>query len=95
MRAVGMDNHQLTRMIAAEAFTYALFGLIAGCTAGLLISRMLYTRLITPYFGIAWHIPGMTLIFFILGVFAAAAIAVHAPAKRIRSMEITEAINEL
>lgn len=95
MRAVGMDNRQLTRMIAAEAFTYALFGLITGCTAGLLLSRMLYLRLITPYFGLAWHIPGMTLIFLILAVLTAAAIAVYSPAKRIRSMEITETINEL
>jgi len=95
MRAVGMDDHQLTRMIAVEAFTYAFFGLIAGCAAGLLISRMLYQRLITPYFGTSWNIPGMTLIFLVLAVFIAAAIAVYAPAKRIRSMAITETINEL
>lgn len=95
MRAVGMDDHQLTRMIAVEAFTYAFFGLIAGCAAGLLISRMLYQRLITPYFGTSWNIPGMTLIFLILAVFIAAVIAVYAPAKRIRSMAITETINEL
>lgn len=28
MRAVGMDGSQLTRMVAAEAFTYAVSGLI-------------------------------------------------------------------
>ena len=63
--------------------------------AGLLLSRMLYARLITRYFGMTWHLPGMTLCLIILFVFAAAALAVHAPAKRIRNMAITETINEL
>lgn len=31
MRAVGMDGRQLTRMIAAEAATYALTGCLLGC----------------------------------------------------------------
>ena len=34
MRAIGMDGSQLTRMVAAEAFTYAVSGLIVGCIAG-------------------------------------------------------------
>ena len=95
MRAIGMDGSQFTRMVAAEAFTYAASGLIVGCIAGLLLSRMLYARLITRYFGMTWHLPGMTLCLIILFVFAAAALAVHAPAKRIRNMAITETINEL
>ena len=75
MRAIGMDGSQLTRMVAAEAFTYAVSGLIVGCIAGLLLSRMLYARLITRYFGMTWHLPGMTLCLIILFVFAAAALA--------------------
>ncbi len=35
MRAVGMSGSQLTRMIAAEAFTYAASGLIAGLGIGI------------------------------------------------------------
>lgn len=31
MRAVGMDGHQLSKMILAEAFTYAFWGCIIGC----------------------------------------------------------------
>ena len=30
MRAVGMDEHQITKMILAEAFTYAFLGLYCG-----------------------------------------------------------------
>ena len=46
MRAVGMDNRQLKRMISAEAYTYAISGLIVGCGIGLPLSRFLYNRLI-------------------------------------------------
>ena len=34
MRAVGMGGRQLTRMIAAEAATYAFTGCIVGCASG-------------------------------------------------------------
>ena len=44
MRAVGMDNRQLKRMISAEAYTYAISGLIVGCGIGLPLSRFLYNR---------------------------------------------------
>ena len=57
MRAVGMDNRQLKRMISAEAYTYAISGLIVGCGIGLPLSRFLYNRLITHYFGIEWRFP--------------------------------------
>ena len=45
MRAVGMDNRQLKRMISAEAYTYAISGLIVGCGIGLPLNRFLYNRL--------------------------------------------------
>lgn len=95
MRAVGMDRKQLTRMIAAEAFTYTASGLIVGCSTGIPLSWFLHTRLLTRYFGTPWTLPitliGITVVF---GIVSAAA-AVYVPAKRICSMEITEAVNEL
>lgn len=94
MRAVGMDRKQLTRMIAAEAFTYTASGLIVGCSTGIPLSWFLHTRLLTRYFGTPWTLPitliGITVVF---GIVSAAA-AVYVPAKRICSMEITEAVNE-
>lgn len=95
MRAVGMDGRQLTRMIFAEAFTYAISGLAAGCVIGLPLHYLLYTRLITRYFGKIWHLPAVMLCVIIVFVAACASIAVYAPAKRIRNMAITETINEL
>ena len=95
MRAVGMDGRQLTRMICAEALTYAVFGLVIGCGAGLLLSRFLHLSLITRYFGIAWSLPLPLLCIIVLYEVFAVFIAVYTPAKRIRNMAITETINEL
>ena len=82
-------------MIAAEAFTYSISGLVVGCGIGIALSRLLYTGLITRYFGTAWHLPVGLLAIIVVFSFAAAVIAVYAPAKRIRNMPITAAINEL
>ncbi len=95
MRAVGMDERQLTRMIMAEAFTYAVSGLAAGFGIGIFLSRFLYTGLITRHFGVAWHFPAVQSGIVVIFVAASAAIAVCAPAKRICGMAITETINEL
>lgn len=96
MRAVGMGEHQLTKMIAAEAFTYALSGCIVGCVAGLLLSKLLYDNLITSHFNYAtWSIPVVPILIIFLFVFGAAIAAVYVPSKRIRNMAITDTINEL
>lgn len=96
MRAVGMDGGQLTKMIAAEAASYALIGCLLGCGLGLPLNRLLYTKLITehfPYF--SWTLPCASLLIILLFVLAATAAAVYAPAKRMREMAVTETINEL
>lgn len=95
MRAVGMDGSQLTRMIIAEALTYAISGLAAGCGIGLVLSRSLHIMLLTRYFGIAWSLPVPFLCIIIVFDFAAAFLAVYAPSRRIRDMAITDTINEL
>ncbi|MDO5344545.1 MAG: FtsX-like permease family protein [Lachnospiraceae bacterium] len=95
MRAVGMDGRQLTRMIFAEAFTYAVSGLIAGSAIGISLHYFLYTRVITRYFGKIWHLPVAMLCVIIVFVAACASVAVYAPAKRVRNMAITDTINEL
>lgn len=95
MRAMGMGGAQLTRMITAEAFTYALSGLLVGCGIGLPLSYFLHTLLITRYFGKVWHPPVAMLCVIVVFITACVALAVHAPAKRIRNMAITATINEL
>ena len=95
MRAVGMDNRQLKRMISAEAYTYAISGLIVGCGIGLPLSRFLYNRLITHYFGIEWRFPILWFGIVVAFIFISAIVSVYAPVKRIRNMPITATINEL
>ena len=95
MRAVGMDGEQLTRMIAAEAFTYAGSGLIVGSGIGIVLSRFLYVKLVTRYFGSQWSLPVVLLAIIVVFDTVSAAAAVYAPAKRIRNMPITATINEL
>lgn len=96
MRAVGMDEHQITKMILAEAFTYAFWGCIVGCVIGLPLSKLLYNFLITEHFPYAtWSLPVTSLIVIILFVILAAVVAAYAPARRIRSISVTETINEL
>ncbi|MVB12427.1 FtsX-like permease family protein [Caprobacter fermentans] len=96
MRAVGMDERQVTKMIAAEAFTYAVSGCAVGCTVGLLVSKLLYDYLITAHYSYAvWSIPAVPLVIILLFVIAAAIAAVYAPAKRIQNMAVTDTINEL
>jgi len=96
MRAVGMEERQITKMITAEAFTYAVSGCAVGCIIGLLVSKQLYDYLITARFSYAtWEIPVVPLVIILLFVVAAAIAAVYAPAKRIRNMAVTDTINEL
>ena len=95
MRAVGMDGSQLARMITAEALTYAVSGLVVGCAGGLLLSRYLYVRLITAYFGTTWSLPIPLLCMVVVFDLGAAFLAAYAPSKRIRHLAITDTINEL
>lgn len=83
-------------MIAAEAFTYAFFGVVAGCSVGLLISKWLYDTLITSHFGyVVWSILVIPLLIILLFTFTASIATVYAPAKRMRNISVTETINEL
>ncbi|NEZ49215.1 ABC transporter permease [Clostridium massiliodielmoense] len=96
MRAVGMDQHQITKMIAAEAVTYSITGCIVGVVVGLFISKILYQNLITAHFSYAtWNIPIMPIIIVLLIVTITVIAAVYAPSKRIRNMVVTDTINEL
>lgn len=96
MRAVGMDGRQVTKMIVAEAFTYAAAGCIVGCILGLLVHKWLYDILILPHYGYAtWNIPIIPLLGILLFVLATVIAASYAPSKRIRNISVIETINEM
>lgn len=95
LRAIGMDDAQLKRMISAEAGTYAVSGFVVGIALGLVLNRMLYTRLITHYFGAAWQVPWGCLAVIVVVVLAAVVLAVYNPVRRILMQPITATISEL
>lgn len=95
MRAIGMSIRQLTKMITAEAVTYGVCGCIAGCTIGIPIHRLLFDKLVTSHWGDIWTMPLTAISVIVLLTVLSSAAAVHAPSKRIKSMAITDTINEL
>lgn len=46
MRAVGMEGRQITRMIAAEAVTYAACGTVTGLVLGLALHHLIYAKIV-------------------------------------------------
>ena len=96
MRAVGMDSRQVTRMIAAEAVTYALAGCVIGYVVGAAIGKLLFNILIQEHFAYAvWTLPVFRLLIVVVFVVAAMLAAIYTPSKRMRNMAVTETINEL
>ena len=92
MRAIGMSNRQLVRMIIAEAGTYAINGVIWGCIIGLPMHWVVYVSLITNIWGTTWSIPFIPLILIIAIVLLTSLLAVREPAKRLQRMSIVEKI---
>lgn len=95
MRAVGMENRQVTKMIIAEAVTYAVCGTVVGVVLGLLLHYLIYVKIVISHFGGFWNIPVTTIGIVLLLVAFSCIVAVHAPAKRMRNMAITETINDM
>lgn len=93
MRAIGMSNRQLVKMIIAEAGTYAINGVIWGCIIGLPMHWIIYVSLITNIWRTAWSVPFIPLILIIAIVLFASLLAVREPAKRLQRMSIVENIS--
>ncbi len=96
MRAIGMTEHQLIRMIGSEALTCGISGGILGLLLGLPFSRWLYGFLITSHFPYAhWTFPVYGVL--IITVFLAASvwIGVTVPVKQIKSQSVVEMIRSL
>lgn len=96
MRAIGMTQKQITKMITVEAITYALTGCLIGCFAGISLNKLLFNKLIANHFTYAvWSFPVMPIVIVIAFVIVSVLAAMFTPSKRMSKMEITETINEL
>lgn len=93
MRAIGMSDRQLVRMVTAEAVTYSVAGSVVGCILGLPLHRMLFEKIITSRWGDSWQLPLGALGIIVAIVIITSIIAVHGPAKRIHNMSIVDTIN--
>ncbi len=95
MRAVGMSVGQVTKMITAEAVTYAVWGVAVGSALGLLLHYFIYKKIIITHFGGAWSFPLIPMAVIIGLILISCVLAVYAPAKRMKNISVTETINEL
>jgi putative ABC transport system permease protein len=95
MRAIGMTDHQMVRMIRAETLTYAVSGSIFGCIAGLPLHRWLYGMMVTSYWGTPWQFPFGAVATIVILVLLTSAIAVYGPSKRIHAMSVVDTIAAL
>ena len=93
MRAVGMSDHQLVKMITAEAVTYSVAGSIAGCLIGLPLHKMLFEKMVTSHWGDPWQLPLGMLGIIVAVVIVSSILAVYSPAKRIHKMSIVDTIS--
>lgn len=93
MRAIGMSTRQLIKMIAAEAGTYAVSGVLLGCIIGIPLHWLIYVSLITNFWGSEWKMPLIPLGLIICTVFAASLLSVQGPAKRLYQMSVVENIS--
>lgn len=93
MRAIGMSNHQLAKMVVAEAGTYAVSGVVIGCILGLPMHWMIFVSLITNIWGTAWSIPVIPLTLIMGVVIIASLLSVRGPVKRLGRMSIVANIN--
>ena len=92
MRAIGMSNRQLAKMIYAEAGTYAISGILLGGIIGIPMHWVIFVSLITNVWGTAWSVPYLPLALIISIVLFASFLAVRQPAKRLHEMSIVENI---
>lgn len=95
MRAVGMSTGQLVHMVAAEAASYVVSGIITGCAAGLLLNWKIYGWLVTSRWGTPWEPPLSAIAVIFLLIVLSALAAVAGPARRIREMSVADTIGAL
>ncbi len=93
MRAVGMGAKQLYKMIAAEAFTYAILGCAAGCAFGLPLNRAMFRFLIADKWGSRWTCPTASLLLIVLLCLLSAAVAIRRPIRQLSKLSIVDTIH--
>ncbi|RVU55487.1 ABC transporter permease [Anaerosphaera multitolerans] len=92
MRAIGMNDEQLVKMILAETLTYSIAGAAVGCLIGIPLNRFIFNGMVTSYWGAQWTVPIFEIVIILVLVIVTSIIAVYSPTKRIKNMSIVETI---
>ena len=92
MRAIGMSDKQVVKMIVAETITYILCGVIIGSVVGIRLHKFIYESMVTRRWGTEWNMPYLALGIIVLIVMLSAIFAVRGPANKIKEMSLTGAI---
>lgn len=92
-RAIGLSNRQLAKMIVAEAFAYAITGIICGSVLGIVCNKILFSKLITYHWGDAWSVPLVELGIIIVVVVIAVILAVRNPIRKMKEISIVDTIS--
>jgi putative ABC transport system permease protein len=92
LRAVGMTAKQLSRMVVAEAVTFAFSGFLIGSIGGIALQKYLISELLSP-FKITWHFPWIQIIAILVITLSISIVSTIYPIKQIRSKGISEVIS--
>ena len=92
-RAIGLSTRQLSRMVIAEASTYAITGCVVGTVLGLICNRVLFALLINSKWGDPWTIPWVELGIIVLIMVLSVVLAVRGPIKKMQKMSIVDTIS--
>jgi len=90
LRAIGLTRRQTRRMIRHESVITALIGAALGMPLGVLLAALV-TRSLSDY-GIAFAVPGGTLVAFVAVAVIAGVNAAHLPARRASKLNVLAAL---
>ena len=94
MRAIGMSDRQLLRMVASESACYGISGIFFGCLLGLPLHRQLFHAIVTSRWGTPWTFPFLPVTIILLVVIAAILLAIWTPSRRIHHLSVVDTIND-
>jgi putative ABC transport system permease protein len=90
LRAVGMTQRQVRRMVRHESVITALIGAALGVPLGLFLAALV-TRALSGD-GVSFHVPGLSLVVFALVAVVAGVVAAILPARRAARLNVLQAL---
>lgn len=93
LRAIGLSDRQLKKMIVAETSTYAVAGGVCGIVLGLALNKKLFEILVSYRWGEPWSLPAAELGIIIGIVMISVILAIRGPIRKIREMSIVDTLN--